>query len=199
MVRIVVLLKQVLAAIKEEGCLSEGITEIINELLTILVYRTPLEISEQEAVIFIRTLIQKINRFERVSSLGEIAKLILIYTILLEGKNFKKLKRIPKFSKARDWIPPIILSKSKIIESKTPDSRISFWNTLRIFENTSGVNFIGLNEGSNPWKLLLSEKLISLLGTSDSSNIIITKKTSKTTTPDSNSVFIQDLIYTNLR
>ncbi len=89
--RIVVLLKQILAAIKEEGCLSGGITKIINELLTTLVYRTPLGISKWGAAIFIETLIQKTNGFERASTLSEIAELIFIYTILSEGKDLKKL------------------------------------------------------------------------------------------------------------
>ncbi len=62
MVRIVVLLKQVLAAIKEEGCLSEGITEIINELLTTLVYKISLRISKRRVAVLIETLIQKTNR-----------------------------------------------------------------------------------------------------------------------------------------
>ena len=48
-------------AIKEEGCLSGKTTEIINELLTILIYKRPLRISEQKAAIFIGTLLQKTN------------------------------------------------------------------------------------------------------------------------------------------
>ncbi len=68
-------------AIKEEGCLSGKTTEIINELLTILIYKRPLRISEQKAAIFIGTLLQKTNGFERVPSSGKVAELILVYTV----------------------------------------------------------------------------------------------------------------------
>jgi len=78
-------------AIKEEGCLSGKTTEIINELLTILIYKRPLRISEQKAAILIGILIQKIKGFERALLSEEIVKLISIYTILLEGKDLKEL------------------------------------------------------------------------------------------------------------
>ncbi len=55
--RTVALFKQVLVALKEEKELTGGIIEIINELLTILVYKYPLILTEREAAIFIRTLI----------------------------------------------------------------------------------------------------------------------------------------------
>ncbi len=163
--RTVVLLKQVLTALKEEKQLTGGIVEIINELLTILVYRTPLTVSEREAAIFIRTLIQKINRFERILSSREVAKLISIYTVLPKQEDLKELKETSKFTKASGWIPPITSEKSKEIINKIPDSRISPWNTLGIPENISRVNFIGLNkEKSNPWEPS-KEKLISLFET----------------------------------
>ena len=57
--RTVALFKQVLAALKEEKGLTGGILEIINELLTILVYKAPPTVTEQEAAVFIETLIQK--------------------------------------------------------------------------------------------------------------------------------------------
>jgi len=44
--RTVTLFKQVLAALKEEKELTGGIIEIINELLTILVYRYPSTVTE---------------------------------------------------------------------------------------------------------------------------------------------------------
>src|SRR6266498_4499477 len=44
--RTVVLFKQVLANLKEEKELTEGIIEIINELLTTLVYKAPPTITE---------------------------------------------------------------------------------------------------------------------------------------------------------
>ncbi len=101
-IRTVVLLKQVLVTIKEKGHLSRGTTEIINELLTTLVYRTPSGISEWRAAIFIRILIQKINGFKRAPSSSKIIELISVYTILLEGQDLKKLKSISKFTKASD-------------------------------------------------------------------------------------------------
>ena len=55
--RTVALFKQVLVALKEEKELSEGIIEIINELLITLVYKYPLTLTKREAAIFIRTLI----------------------------------------------------------------------------------------------------------------------------------------------
>ncbi len=58
-------------------------------------------------------LIQKINRFERTFSSGKIAELILIYTALPKEEDFKKLKKILKFTKVSDWIPFIIPEKSK--------------------------------------------------------------------------------------
>jgi len=53
-------------------------------------------------------------------------KLISIYTILSEGKDFKEPKGISKFFKVKDWIPPITLIKLKVTKSKTPDNRIFF-------------------------------------------------------------------------
>ncbi len=47
-------------------------------------YKAPPTITEQEAVIFIRTLIQRTNGFERTPMSGEVAELISIYTIILK-------------------------------------------------------------------------------------------------------------------
>ena len=55
--RIVVLLKQVLAVLKEEKGLTGEILKIINELLITLVYKAPSTVIEREAAIFIETLI----------------------------------------------------------------------------------------------------------------------------------------------
>src|SRR6266540_5406264 len=63
--RTVALFKQVLVALREEKELSGGILEIINELLTTLVYRYLPIVSERGATIFIGTLIQQIEGFER--------------------------------------------------------------------------------------------------------------------------------------
>ena len=55
--RTVVLFKQILAVVKEKGHISEGTVKIINELLTTLVYKIFLKLSEWKATIFIGTLI----------------------------------------------------------------------------------------------------------------------------------------------
>ncbi len=101
------LTKQVLAALKEKKSLTEGIVEIINELLTTLVYKAPPTVSEWEAVIFIGMLIQKTNRFERASSSGEVAELILVYTVLPKEEDLKKPKGILKFTRISSWVFPI--------------------------------------------------------------------------------------------
>src|SRR6266498_3159751 len=80
--RTVALFKQVLANLKEEKELIGGIIEIINELLTTLVYKAPSTVTERGAAIFIGTLIQKTNSFKRASSSREVAKLISVYTII---------------------------------------------------------------------------------------------------------------------
>src|SRR6266498_6074616 len=95
--RTVALFKQVLVTLKEEKGLTGGILEIINELLTTLVYKAPPTVTKREAAIFIRMLIQKTNRFERASSSGEVAELISIYTIIPKKDNLQELERILKF------------------------------------------------------------------------------------------------------
>ncbi len=75
--RTVVLFKQVLAALREEKKLSGRIIEIINELLTTLVYKYPPTLTERRVAIFIRILIQQTEGFERAPISGELAALIL--------------------------------------------------------------------------------------------------------------------------
>jgi len=58
--------------------------------------------------------------------LSKIGELISVYTILLDEKNLKKPKGTLKFSKARDWILPIIPIKLKVIDSKIPNSETFF-------------------------------------------------------------------------
>src|SRR6266540_1778617 len=121
--RTVALFKQVLVTLKEEKGLTGGIIEIINELLTTLVYKAPPTVTEQEAAIFIRTLIQKTNSFERALSSEKVAELILVYTIIPKEDDLQEPKGIPKFRKASDWetnkIPDLI---NKLNISKIPDS-----------------------------------------------------------------------------
>src|SRR6266542_4553851 len=97
--RTVALFKQVLANLRKEKELTEGIIEIINEFLTILVYKYLLILTERGAAIFIRTLIQHTNRFERALTSGELAELISIYTVIPKEEDLEKPIGIPKFTK----------------------------------------------------------------------------------------------------
>src|SRR6266545_1949248 len=164
--RTVILFKQVLANLREERELTGGIIEIINELLTILVYKCPPTLTERGAAIFIETLIQQTEGFERAPMSGELAALISQFTILPKEEDLKEPVGIPKFIKASDWSthqtpePP-----KQPIDSGTPDSETFPWNTFNISETTPGINAIGLNEEKNPWKPPDTGKLISPLGT----------------------------------
>ena len=124
--RTVVLFKQVLVTLKEEKGLTRGILEIINELLTTLVYKAPLTVTEWGVAILISTLIQKTNGFERAPSSGEVAELILVYMILPKEDDLKEPEGTLKFIKANDW-PSAITSGpgNKSSSSKIPDSEIS--------------------------------------------------------------------------
>src|SRR6266542_1848933 len=101
--RTIALFKQVLVTLKEEKEITRGIVEIINELLTTLVYKYPLTLTERGVAIFIRTLIQHTNRFERAPTLGELAELILLYTIISKEEDLEAPIETPKFTKASNW------------------------------------------------------------------------------------------------
>src|SRR6266498_902202 len=160
---LVALFKQVLANLREEKELTGGILEIINELLTTLVYKAPPTLTERDAAIFIGTLIQQTEGFERAPTLGELASLISQFTIIPKEEDLEQLIGTPKFVKASNWSthktpePP-----KQPIDSGTPDSGTSPWNTFNIPETTPGINALGLNEKENPWKLPDTGKLISL-------------------------------------
>src|SRR6266542_1108836 len=164
--RTVALFKQVLANLKEEKDLTGGIIEIINELLTTLVYRFPPTLTEQGAAIFIGTLIQQTEGFKRAPTSGELAALISQFTIIPKEEDLKEPIGTPKFSRAKDWNTYQTPEAPKQpINSGTPDSGTSPWNTFNIPETTPGINAIGLNEEENPWKLPNTGKLISPPGT----------------------------------
>src|SRR6266540_6003823 len=145
--RTVVLFKQTLAVLKEEKELTGGVIKIINKLLTTLVYKYPLTLTERGAAIFIRTLIQHTNGFERAPTSGELAELISLYTIIPKNEDLEELIGTLKFTKASNWSthqtpePP-----KQPIDNKTSDSETSSWNTFNIPENTLGINAIRLNE-----------------------------------------------------
>src|SRR6266545_1073981 len=164
--RIVTLFKQVLANLREERELTGGIIEIINELLTTLVYKAPLTLTERDAAIFIGSLIQQTEGFERAPTSGELAALISQFTIIPKKDDLQQPIGTPKFVKAKDWsthkTPEPV---KKPIDSGTPDSGISPWNTFNIPKTTPGINAIGLNEEENPWKLPDTGTLISPPGT----------------------------------
>src|SRR6266540_4106716 len=101
--RTVVLFKQVLANLRKEKELTGGIIEIINELLTTLVYKYPSILTERGAAIFIGSLIQQTEGFERASTSGELAALIFQFTIIPKDDDLKEPIGIPKFVKASNW------------------------------------------------------------------------------------------------
>src|SRR6266542_5475386 len=149
--RTVALFKQVLANLREERELTEGILEIINELLTTLVYRYPQTLTERGAAIFIGSLIQQTEGFERAPTSGELASLIFQFTIVPKNEDLEEPIGTPRFTKSSHWSthktpePP-----KQPIDSGTPDSGKSPWNTFNIPETTPGINAIGLNEEENP-------------------------------------------------
>src|SRR6266540_4060467 len=172
--RTVALFKQVLANLREERELTGGIIEIINELLTTLVYKAPPTLTEQGAAIFISTLIQQTEGFERAPTSGELASLIFQFTIIPKEEDLEQPIGTPKFIKAKDWSThktPEVLKKP--IDSGIPDSGTSPWNTFNIPETTPGINAIGLNEEENPWKPSDTGKLISPLGTPNNESQIL--------------------------
>ncbi len=132
-----------------------------------LIYKAPSTVTKQETAIFIGTLIQKTNRFERAPLSEEVVELILVYTIIPKEDDLKKLEETPKFTKVNMWPSAMTPELSKpLITSKTPDSETSPWNTLNIPENTPGINAIGLeDEEENPWKSSNTGRLISPPGT----------------------------------
>src|SRR6266540_2619261 len=164
--RTVALFKQVLANLREERELTGGIIEIINELLITLVYKAPPTLTERGAAVFISSLIQQTEGFERAPTSGELAALISQYTIIPKDEDLEEPIGTPKFVKASNWSthktpePP-----KQPIDSGTPDSGTSPWNTFNIPETTSGINALGLNEEENLWKPPDTGKLISPPGT----------------------------------
>src|SRR6266511_2065429 len=164
--RTVALFKQVLANLRKEKELTGGIIEIINELLITLVYKAPPTLTERGAAIFIGSLIQQTEGFERAPTSGELAVLISQFTIIPKEEDLKEPIGTPKFTKASNWsnhkTPEL---PKQPIDSDTPDSGTSPWNTFNIPETTPGINAIGLNEEENPWKPPDTSKLISHPGT----------------------------------
>src|SRR6266498_2511442 len=164
--RTVALFKQVLANLREEKELTGGIIEIINELLTTLVYKAPPTLTERGAAIFIGTLIQQTEGFERAPTSEELASLISQITIIPKEEDLEQPIGTPKFIKASNWSTHKTPELPKQpIDSGTPDSGTSPWNTFNIPETTPGINALGLNEKENPWKSPDTGKLISPPGT----------------------------------
>ena len=124
--RTVALFKQVLATLKEEKGLIRGIVEILNELLTTFIYKVPPTVTEREAAIFIETLIQKTNGFERAPTAGEVVELISVYTIIPKNNDLKELIETPKFTKASNWASTLTSKLTDIGDiNKMPDSGTS--------------------------------------------------------------------------
>src|SRR6266540_1398131 len=89
--RTVALFKQVLANLREEKELTGGIIEIINELLTTLLYRAPPTLTEQT------------EGFERAPTSGELASLISQFTIIPKNEDLEEPIGTPRFTKASHW------------------------------------------------------------------------------------------------
>src|SRR6266498_4646566 len=124
--RTVALFKQVLANLKEERELTGGIIEIINELLTTLVYKAPPTLTERDAAIFIELLIQQTEGFERAPISGELAALIFQFTIIPTKEDLEEPIGTPKFAKASNWSTQKTPELSKQpIDSRTSDSGTS--------------------------------------------------------------------------
>src|SRR6266498_342661 len=100
--RTVALFKQVLANLRKEREFTGGIIEIINELLTTLVYKAPPTLTERSAAIFISSLIQQTEGFERAPTSGELATLISQFTIIPKEEDLQEPIGTPKFVKAKD-------------------------------------------------------------------------------------------------
>jgi len=103
-----------------------------------------------------------------VPTSGELASLISQFTIISKEEDLEQPVGIPKFIKASNWSThktPELLKQP--IDSDTPDSGSSPWNTFNIPETTPEINALGLNEEKNPWKPSDTGKLISPSGTSN--------------------------------
>jgi len=73
-----------------------------------------------------------------------------VYTIIPKNDDLKKSIGTSKFTKASNWASTSIPKPTETGDtSKIPDSETSPWNTLGIPENTSGLNFLSLNEKEN--------------------------------------------------
>src|SRR6266540_4300899 len=180
--RTVALFKQVLANLREEKELTRGIIEIINELLTTLVYKAPPTLTERGAAIFIGSLIQQTEGFERAPTSRELAALISQFTIIPKDKDLEEPIGIPKFVKASNWSTHKTPELPKQpIDSGISDSGTSPWNTFNISETTPGINALGLIEEENPWKLPDTGKLISPPETPDTETLTTVTPVKKTT------------------
>ncbi len=131
-----------------------------------LVYTYTLTLTERGASIFIETLIQQTEGFERAPTSGELAALISQFTVIPKEDELKEPIGTPKFTKASNWSTHKTPEPEKQPDiSKTPNSGTSPWNTFNIPENTPGINALGLNDEENPWKPPDTGKLISPPGT----------------------------------
>ncbi len=89
--------------------------------MTTFVYAITPQLTKKGAAIFIGTLLQKTNRFQRAPISGEIGALVSIYTRIPNEEDLRKPKGTLKFTKAGSWIHPISPGKSR---AKIPDSGI---------------------------------------------------------------------------
>ena len=75
--------------------------------------------------------------------------LISKYIAIPQQEELQEPKTTSKFTRAKDWLPSVTPPKLIATSSKTPKQGTSSWNILGISDNTSGINFLGLDEEEN--------------------------------------------------
>ncbi len=85
--------------VNEKKTLSEETIEIINELLTTLIYTKTLKLLKRLATIVIGILIKQIKGFQYILTASKIAGLVLKYIAISEKNELKEGPTILKFTK----------------------------------------------------------------------------------------------------
>jgi len=89
----------VIIIVNEKKTLSEETIEIINELLTTLIYTKTLKLLKRLATIVIGILIKQIKGFQYILTASKIAGLVLKYIAISEKNELKEGPTILKFTK----------------------------------------------------------------------------------------------------
>jgi len=89
----------VIIIVNEKKTLSEETIEIINELLTTLIYTKTLKLLKRLVTIVIGILIKQIKGFQYILTASKIAGLVLKYIAISEKNELKEGPTILKFTK----------------------------------------------------------------------------------------------------